>query len=909
MAERIEKSPSGGWSASWITRPVQDHKGWEKYTLDAKVSIERNGGSLLFAVKDERNYCGCELNAAESSVILYAVEDGVRSEWGRAAALELAASQELTAASPASFAVRIELGERTVRVLLNERLSLVAGASAALSGTIGFETRAEQSATFRELRIVGENGSAMYVNRFYDPSVIQFIAGQIHKSGHGLQLDEDAVSICESPVPVDSPLFRKSFELEAEVVRAVLRVYSTGWYELSINGRKPDNRVLAPANSPYNRRMLYDDYDVTVALKQGGNAIGLWLGNGYNLNYSRWGWKWKRDKAVILQLDIELADGTTRQVVTDESWQTADSPLLLNDIYDGEIFDACRVQPGWDQFDFAADGWANAAVADAPSGTLEPNKQPPVRVWEPLMPARVLNTRDGAAVYDFGQNIAGWARIEAKGPSGSRVTLKYSELIDAEGRIDPWTNRNAKAKDVYLLQGGGGAEFYEPRFTYHGFRYVEVSGDAELLSIEAVPIHSDVRETGDFHSSDPLLNQIQSNMRWSLLNNLVSIPTDCCQRDERTPCQMDSAVVEEAAIQNFDMQLYYRKWLGDIEGSDSNPDWSGDQVTLPWFLYEYYGDQETLARQYPSMKSYIDHLNARWPEGVVLEGFGDWCPPNEDGWDNYFGEVEIVNTALYFRQALVVSMAAGVLGLEDDRKRYGQLAEAVKQAFTTRFYRGDGIYGSGSQTAQLMPLAYGMVPEAEVNQAVQGLVAVIADKNNHLDTGIYGTRYLLDVLADHGLIDLAYEILTQTDYPSFGYQIAQGATTLWEQWSIKGGMHSHDHAMFAGIGASFYTKLAGIQPLAPGYGRIGIAPHIPRKLEWAEARIETVHGLVASSWRKEGERVELDIVIPQNTTAVISLPSSDNGGREEQEVGPGRHRFSFLSPGSVQGEAAIEQQQ
>ncbi|MBB3111058.1 alpha-L-rhamnosidase [Paenibacillus phyllosphaerae] len=862
MTTRNEERHFGGWAAKWITRPAPDHLEWKNYTVEASVVIESKGTSLLIGVQGSGRYCACHLDSDQQEVTFNLIEHGIHTELERAPAPELALA-------PAAHAIRLVWSGTEVCLYIGERLVLSADAGAIRAGTIGFRNEEGEAAVIRDLRVYDVQGRALYVNRFYDPSTLQFTAGSIHPSGSGLRLSERELSLCDKPVPADSPRFRTTFRLASEVKHAALRVYALGWYELRLNGRQADDRVLAPANTPYERTMLYDTYDVTGLLNQGGNAIGLWLGNGYNMNYSRWGWKWKRDKAFILQLDLTLTDGTRRQIVSDSSWQTAGSPLLLNDIYDGELYDARLNDPGWDTSSYSAEGWTNATEAESPQGLLEPNMQPPVRPHDRLAPVRSFAFAD-RTIYDFGQNIAGWVSATVQGAAGSRLTLRYSELVDDEGRIDPWTNRNAHAKDCYVLNGQG-IETYEPRFTYHGFRYVEASGTGELLDLKAVPIHADVREAGHFASSDELLNQIQRNIRWSMLNNFVSIPTDCCQRDERTPCLMDSAVVEEAAIHNFDMRLYYRKWLRDIQDSMTNPDWAGDKITLPWHLYWYYGDAEPLREHYESMQAYIDHLKAAWPDGIVKEGFGDWCAPNEDGWEQYFREVEIVNTSLYYQQALTVSKAAGVLGKEDERQRYGVLAEEINRAFHARFYRGEGIYGNGSQTAQLMPLALGMVPEDQTAQAVAGLVQAVAAKGGYLDTGIYGTRYLMDVLADHGQINLAYAMLTRTAYPSFGYQIANGATTLWEQWSFKGGMHSHDHAMFGGIGASFYTRLAGIRPLSPGYEEILIQPSIPDGLQAAEASIDTVRGTIRAAWRKEEGRLVLDITIPEQVKGSLRI--------------------------------------
>jgi len=875
----------GEWSASWITRPVLSHMNWYGYAVDVEITIEEGGAGLLFDYRGHEDHLGCELDTGSQTVMLYTVEYGTRRVFGSVHAPELS---EL----PSSIHVTVAHREDRILLYLNGRLAFTCDALCR-EGTIGFYTGEGNKAVYRKLRVMDADGRSLYVNRFYDPGTIQFTAGGIDASGSGLRLEGPAIALCEDPVPADSPMFRKEFRLPAGVTRATVRMYAIGWYELHINGRKLENRVLSPANSPYERLMLYDVYDASSAVQDGDNVIGVWLGNGYNMNYSRWGWKWKRDKAFILELDLELADGSSTRITSDESWKTAYSPILENDIYDGETFDGRRMPWGWDSALYADHHWCPVVLADPPQGMLKPNRQPPVRPWEPIEPVSVRCPRDGVLVYDFGQNLAGWIRLGASGNAGSIITIRYSELADAEGNIDPWTNRRAEAKDAYILRGGG-TEFYEPRFTYHGFRYVEISGGIEPAVIQAIPIHADVRETGTFSCSDPVLNRLHSNIRWSFLNNLVSIPTDCCQRDERTPCLMDSAVVEEMGMHNFDMRLYYQKWLDDIADSDTNPDWSGDKITLPWHLYWHYGDQDALAASYPSMKAYIELLADKWPEGIVKDGFGDWCAPNEDGWEHYFHEVELVNTALYYQQATIVSKTAGVLGLAEECRAYEKLAHEIRMSFHKAFGHGNGLFGSGSQTAQLMPLALGLVSGEAARMSVQRLIDAIHAKNNRLHTGIYGTRYLLDVLADHGYIDLAYELLTQKQYPGFGYQIEQGATTLWEQWSAKGAMHSHDHAMFGGIGVSLYTRLGGIRPMLPGYEQVRFEPCYPSGIDWVDVSLETVKGKIRSAWRKEGDVLRLQVTIPSHAAAVIVLhhPEDVHGAKPRLvEAGPGDHEF------------------
>ncbi|WP_426334798.1 family 78 glycoside hydrolase catalytic domain [Paenibacillus silvae] len=900
LAKRYENE-SKPWLARWITRSACDPADWISYQVEVSIYVETVGASFLFGYQDEQHHCGveldCNLNEQEtehpshahhSFINIYRIEEGVRHTLG-----------EFTLPQNAEQSAYMRLKINTIgddwQITINEQQTY--GCKAApYRGRVGFRTKDGQKAIFRDLKLTGSDGRVLYSNRFYDPHTTHCSAGTIHASGNGLVLEENMLSICNTPVPVDSPLFRKTIVLPSPPIEARLRIYSLGWYELYINGERSDHRVLAPANTPYKRRMLYDTYDVTELLHEKENVLGVWLGNGYYFNYSRWGWKWNRDKALILQLDLRFEDGSTQTIVTDESWSCAPSPILANDIYDGESYDARLEYNGWNRPGFITNhDWSNAVTADSPEGELVENHQPPITTFTPLKPVAVFHPRPGVNVYDFGQNIAGWARIQVKGQAGSEVRLRYSELVDETGDIDPWTNRNAKAADTYILHGDG-EEHYEPRFTYHGFRYLEVSAGSSWVSIEAVPIHTDVEQTGTFESSDERLNQLYRNIRWSYLNNLMSIPTDCCQRDERTPCLMDSAVVEESGMHHFNMQRYYRKWLDDIEDSMTNPDWSGDKVSLPWYLYQHYNDLDALSRSYPSMKAYINHLHEKWPEHVVKDGFGDWCPPNEDGWENYFHEVELVNTSVYYKITSITAEAAAVLGIDSDHDYYRKLADHINQAFQRRFHSGDGIYGSGSQTAQLLPLAYGMVPVKQRVSAANRLVQSIAEKNGHLDTGIYGTRYVLDVLADYGHIDVAYALLSKKEYPGFGYQIERGATTLWEQWSEKGGMHSHDHAMFGGISASFYTRLAGIRPDAPGYQKIWIEPCIPSKLSAVSASLRTSYGLISSSWKKQDAGLQLQVEIPEGTTATLVLPSVMASAAKLSrihELAPGRHHFTL----------------
>jgi alpha-L-rhamnosidase len=681
-------------------------------------------------------------------------------------------------------------------------------------------------------------------------------------------------------VDKESPLFRKEFTIAKTVKKATAYVYGLGWYEMRLNGAKVGDRVLTPANTSYTQLNLYDSYDVTAYLRNGGNAVGLWLGDGYNGNYSIYGWRWQDAKRAILQMNIDFTDNSSMSVVTDETWRAADSPVTVSHIYDGETYDARLEKTGWDTYGYNAGSWEAVKIMTAPGGVIASNRMPPIRVVRTVRPVSMSQPQSGVYVFDMGQNFAGWTRLHVQGNSGVQLVLKHSELIGGNGMIDPWTNRNAKATDTYILKGAG-PEVYEPRFTYHGFRYVEVTGfpgTPTLDSIEGCVVHSDVESTGSFSCSNSLLNQIQSNFRWGIQSNLMSIPTDCCQRDERTPCQMDSICVEETAINNFQMDQYYTKWLRDIKGGRGNPDWNGDQVFPVWYLYQYYADKRILEQNYDNMKGFVDYLHTQAPGHIWTNGYGDWCAPNIDTWDSYFNDVEVVNTALYYQMASIVSQAAGILGKPADATYYSSLAAQIKTACNSQLLnQSTNLYGDGSQTTALLPLAFGMAPADRQGAIVNNLVRnIMEEKSGHLDTGIFGTKYLVEVLADYGEADVAYTVLNQTTYPGFGDQINQGATTLWEQWYFKGGMDSHNHAMFGGTGASFYTRLGGIQPLSPGYKTISIKPYRPNGLTYVNSSVETVRGLVTSNWRLNGNNTfNHEITIPVNCTATVYIPAQN----------------------------------
>ena len=683
-----------------------------------------------------------------------------------------------------------------------------------------------------------------------------------------------------APSEMTCPLLRKEFPVSKKIKQATAYVFGFGFYELHLNGAKVGDHVLSPVNSDYKKNLYYDTYDVTALMRQGGNAAGLWLANGYDRNYNQYGYRWMGGKQAILQIDIQFMDGTHFSVVTDESWKAAESPILSNSIYNGETYDARREKIGWDRFGYNDRDWQPVQILPAPAGLMRSRLMPPIRVRGTIHPIKVNQPKPGMFVFDMGQNMAGWTRLRASGAAGTTIVMRHAEDLLPDGTLDILTNRAAKATDTLILKGAG-VEVFEPRFTYHGYRYVAVTGypgTPTLESIEGEVVHDGFDSVGHFQSSDPLLNRIHRNLQWGVMNNLMGYPTDNPVRNERTPCLMDSMMAEETALYNFDMSNYYPKWLRDIEGGRDAPNWAGDEVFLAMLIYQHYGNRRILEESYENSKELVDAFATQASKpNAWKDDYGDWCPPWQSGhYQVCFSEGAIVNTAIYYRSTLLLSQMAEILGKTSDAATYKERAESILRAFNAQQYKADEhCYGSGRQVTSVMPLAFDMVPSDQKPAVANALLERLRGRDReHLDTGIFGTRYLFDVLIDNGFADAAFTALTQTTYPSYGYQIRLGATTTWEQWHLTGGMETHDHAMFAGPDSTFYSRLAGIRPAQPGYKEILIRPAFPKGLTSVNCSVRTLMGEIVSNWKVQNGVVQ-EVTIPPNATAAVYVPATD----------------------------------
>ena len=724
---------------------------------------------------------------------------------------------------------------------------------------------------------------------------------------------------------ISAPLMRRSFFLDKPGASGHVHVCGLGYYELYVNGEKVGRNVLDPGTTEYDKRALYATYDVSPYLQEGMNAVGLILGRGWYVgSEAREDTCTKRygDRpCVVLQMNMQRETKTDYQLYSDDNWKVASGPILENDVWNGEVYDARRERPGWSEAGYDDSEWDAAVVVDGPGGGLHAQLMPPIRVTRTLRPVRMTEPEERVYVFDFGQVMTGWPRLHVQGPAGTEVTMRTAEVTRAEmarmqGKepeepaelIDPRPNRSAKARDVYTLKGGGQTEVYEPRFTYHGFRYVQVEGfpgDPSMLSVEAQVVHTAVERTGQFCCSNKLLRKVHENTIWGQVSNLHSMPTDCPQRDERQGWMGDGHLTVEEAAYNFDMAAFYTKWLADMEvaqaedgsvpdcvpyhdfgGEVGTPAWQVAYPLTVWYMHKHYGDSRVLVAHYDSLVRWMDYMADLADDHIVEAGRGDWVPPQRTQPENQ-EEVYLTSTAYYYRSAQILADAARMIGRTEDAERYDALATEIRDAFNERFFdTGAGRYEPHSQCSQAFPLYFGLVPDGQEEAVLEALVDdIMRKREGHLWTGILGTKALVKVLPRMGRSDVMYTVATRETFPGWGYMLSQGATTLWERWGgyryFDAGMNSLNHIMFGSVEEFFYRDLAGIAPAGPGYEKVRIRPRVVGDLTDAGATVQTVRGEVRSGWQVVGGALHMEATIPANTTAEIWVPKR---GREHVTI-------------------------
>lgn len=713
-----------------------------------------------------------------------------------------------------------------------------------------------------------------------------------------------------------APYLRTTFMIERPVESARLYVSALGLAEPYLNGERVGADVFLPGWTDYQQRVQYHVYDVTDRLQQGANALGAILGDGWYCGFVAWrGRQVYGDRPKLLaQLQIRYADGSNSLVASAGDWRVASGPILESDMLMGESYDARRELGGWCDPAYDDRGWLPVATFPDPGVALSALCGPPVRRHEELAPVTIRPIPDWADtkwIFDLGQNMVGWVRLRVRGPAGSTVTLRYAEALSPDGTLYTENLRSARCTDHYTLRGDG-EEIWEPRFTFHGFRYVELAGLAgtpDATTITGVVLHSAMARTGDFRCSDELVNQLQRNIVWGQRGNFVDVPTDCPQRDERLGWTGDAQVFVQTAAYTYDVAGFFTRWLRDVADAqgadgrvpavvphlggmpdDGGPAWADAAVICPWEIYCATGDRRVLEDRYPLMRRFVDYLAATsrdglrcYPAFTGYHGFGDWLAL--DGGQGRRGRTsrELIGTAYFAHSARLFARVAAALGRQDDAERYGALFEAVRAAFQRRYVTGAGLVAGETQTGYVLALHCDLLPEALRPAAAAELARLIRQNGDRLSTGFVSTHWLPLVLSAHGYTDLAYALLLQRRWPSWLYPVTQGATTIWERWDgwteeqgfQTPSMNSFNHYAYGAIGAWLYTTVAGIaaDPEAPGYQRMILRPQPGGGLAHAEGRLETRYGPVLSRWELEGGRLRWDVQIPPNTSAIAVIPA------------------------------------
>ncbi|SFR91191.1 alpha-L-rhamnosidase [Halomicrobium zhouii] len=709
-----------------------------------------------------------------------------------------------------------------------------------------------------------------------------------------------------------SPLLRTEFDLEEPVRSARLHVAAVGYGELYVNGDRVGDRKLDPAWTDYEKRVLYTSHDLTDRLEEGPNAVGLWLGRGWFAKSSSY-WVSDGSPRTRAMLNVEFADGTTRRVATSADWQATESPLLENDIYDGETYDARQEEDGWSSPGFDASSWATATVVDAPGGALRPERIEPMRVVDSFDVEAVHDREDGP-ILDFGQNLTGWVELTVDDPeAGDEVTIRHAEALTEDGDLSTIDLRSADATDTYVARGAD-SETYEPRFTYHGFRYAQVTGypgELDPNNVTAKAVHTAMDRRGEFACSNEELNQLQHNAVWGLRGNTHSIPEDCPQRDERFGWTGDAHISTRSLLFNYDAVRFDEKWARDHDdvASDmgyvpdvipnkatedpADPTWSITRVVVPWYLYRHDGDEGILREQYEGMREYVDYWYENAEDGILPDDygkFGDWLTfENADGRRGL--PHHLFNTAFLYQVVDTFAKIAAVLDNETDAAAYRERAEHVADAFDDRYFDAKaGSYGPGTQSSYSVPLFLGLVPDEHVDDVAANLAEKVRADGGKLKTGFLGTRPLIHTLADHGYADLAYEVVSQPEQPGWVYMVRNGATTMWERWDSDGrvgdGMNSFNHSPFTHVSEFFYEVLAGIRiGDRPVTDHVTVAPSLVDDLEWVAATLDTRNGELAVEWERDGDGgYELSVTVPWNGRATVRLPADADASISEGGV-------------------------
>lgn len=725
--------------------------------------------------------------------------------------------------------------------------------------------------------------------------------------------------------PLAPPLLRKAFRVPGKVVRATAYTSALGVYELRLNGQRVGDQILAPEWTDYHKKVQYQTYDVTALVREGDNVVGALLGDGWYAGRLGISWivpgnvprgHYGRRPELLCQLEIETADGQVTTIATDGSWQcTTNGPLRSADLLDGERYDARLEADGWDRAGFDAAGWVPAKVGDS-AAALIPQPNEPIRVIATLPPRSVAEPQPGVYVFDLGQNMVGWVKLTVDEPAGTEVRLRFGEMLNDDGTLYTKNLRSAQQTDTYVCRGGG--DTWAPRFTYHGFRYVEVTGlsakpDTRLL--EGQVFCSAAPEVGRLETSDPSLNRLWANILWTQRANFMSTPTDCPQRDERLGWTGDIQAFSRNAMLNADLAAFMTKWLADLRDAQTAdgrfpdfaphpygpeqrfsgvPAWGDAGTVVPWATWEAYGDRRLLADSFDAARRWVDWIHRANPDliwrNLRHNDYGDWLNADTllaEGWPKSGGACpkDMVGTLFFAHSADLVSRMAQVLGKADDAKAYAELFQQIRAAFAKEYVQDGGRLKGDTQAGYALALNFGLLDESLQPLAVEHILRGIAAYGGHLSTGFVSTHRLMLELSRRGRNEVAYELLNVRTFPSWYYSLDQGATTIWERWDgyVKGrgfqnpGMNSFAHYSLGSVGEWIYKVVLGLRAdeSAPGYRHFVIQPQPGAPLTWVRGGYRSIRGDIKIAWRHEAGQFQMDVTIPPNTTATVHVPTTD----------------------------------
>ncbi|MGZ5253920.1 MAG: family 78 glycoside hydrolase catalytic domain [Flavitalea sp.] len=745
-----------------------------------------------------------------------------------------------------------------------------------------------------------------------------------------------------------SPVFRKQFQSGKKIKSATAFITAHGLYEAYINGKRVGDDYFTPGWTSYKKRLQYQVYDVTSHLENGANVVGVMLGSGWYRGILAWGDAknhFGKDIALLMQINIEYADGSSEIIATDDSWKSAVSHIRYSEIYNGETSDSNLELKGWDKKGYNDSEWKGVKVTEHPMNVLVATYNEGIKKKETFKPVKIFKTPAGEQVIDFGQNLVGWVVIKASGKKGDTLKVSHAEVLDKQGNFYITNLRAAKSEDNFILSGQG-EETLEPRFTWHGFRYIQLHnypGEIKPENFTAVALYSDMKPTGEFSSSNELINQLQKNIQWGQKGNFLDVPTDCPQRDERLGWTGDAQVFVRTAAYNMNVHSFFSKWMKDVAadqvngavpfvvpnvlgaGAVASTGWADVATIAPWQIYQVYGDKKILTDQYESMKAWVEYMRSKSTNDLWNTGFhfGDWLfyrPEDDNDGRSAVTDKYLIAQSFFAHSTQLLINTAKLLGREDDVKKYSDLLEKVKTAFRKEYVTPGGRLVSSTQTAYVLALHFDMLPEEMRASAAKKLAENVKSYGDHLTTGFLGTPYLCHVLTRFGYNDVAYKLLMQETYPSWLYPVKMGATTIWERWDgIKPdstfqtpGMNSYNHYAYGAIGDWMYRVVSGINTdeSKPGYKQIMIKPHPGGGLQHANASLNTYYGKITSNWKLEGEKFSLDVTIPPNTKATVYVPGTglmEDGKKLTMMNTTASPGSMDTSPGSSSASSAIHE--